>query len=182
MTVKITATKREPVYCIEVSKRDTAIELAKLAANRIGGVILQAGDMLLLQFECATPLDSGGCAGWGHNGVTQKVELFLEGDFIVDGVYPLRTVHKKLSLEAAIKETKGQMGADGPRLLIGDAHDVMARAGFPVAEISPPKPAPTAEPEVEEEPVVLLAAEDHEAVQGPEPAAEPETATGPSAV
>src|SRR5215831_2302587 len=140
MTVKITATKHAPVYCIEVSKREVAIELARSAVHRVGGIILQAGDMFLLQFECATPLGSGVCAGWGRNGVTQKVELFTEGDFIVDGVYPLRTVHKKLSAEEAVKEPKGQMDAAGPRLLISDAHDIMARAGFPVAEISPPKP------------------------------------------
>jgi len=168
MTVKIKATNREPVYCIEVSKRECAIELARSAAHRIGGIILQAGDMFLLQFECAIPLGSGVCAGWGHNGVTQKVELFIEGDFVPDGVYPLRTVHKKLSPEAAIKEPKGQMDADGPRLLISDARDVMARAGFPVAEISPPKPEPTAEPEIK-------------VSQEPEPAEE-ETAAGPAAV
>src|SRR5215472_12090638 len=151
MTVKIEATPHTPVYCIEVSKRECAIELARSAAHRIGGIILQAGDMFLLQFECATPLGSGVCAGWGRNGVTQKVELFTEGDFIVDGVYPLRTVHKKLSAEEAVKEPKGQMDAAGPRLLISDAHDVMARAGFPVAEISPPKPE-VVEPEAPEQP------------------------------
>jgi hypothetical protein len=146
MTVKIKATNCEPVYCIEVSKRETAIALAQSAAHRVGGIILQVGDMFVLQFECATPL----CAGWGHNGVTQKVELFTEGDFIVDGVYPLRAIHKKLFPEAAIKEPRGQLNADGLRLLISDAHDIMARAGFPVAEMSPPKPETTAEPEVED--------------------------------
>jgi len=171
MTVKIKATPHTPVYCIEVSKRECAIELAKSAAHRIGGIILQAGDMFLLQFECAAPLSSGVCAGWGHNGVTQKVELFTEGDFIPDGVYPLRAVHKKLSPEAAIREPKGQMDADGPRLLISDAHDVMARAGFPVAEISPPKPE---EPEAPEQPA------ETEAVQESAPAAE-ETVLEPNA-
>src|SRR6516162_4602941 len=111
MTVKIKATNCEPVYCIEVSKRETAIALAQSAAHRVGGIILQVGDMFVLQFECATPL----CAGWGHNGVTQKVELFTEGDFIVDGVYPLRAIHKKLFPEAAIKEPRGQLNADGLR-------------------------------------------------------------------
>src|SRR5262249_18067646 len=58
------------------------------------------------------------------------------------------------------------------RLAVSDARDIMARAGFPVAEISPPKP----EPEASKEPV------EAEAAQEPEPAAEKETTEGPSAI
>src|SRR5262249_39004493 len=157
----IKATPHTPVYCIEVSKRELAIELAKTAAHRVGGLPLQGGDMFLFQWDCAAPLSSGICAGWGHNGaVTQKVELFTEGSFVVDGAYPIRAVHKNLSAENAVKQPRGQVDDRLARLAVSDARDIMARAGFPVAEISPPKPGP----EASKEPV------EAEAAQEPEPA------------